>query len=72
MNSVLVEFEDGYRVITSRYAVRMVSRKDACFREGCGHEKWRHLYGPGSTHSLKIGLCTVAECQCKQYDAIPF
>ena len=22
MNSVLVEFEDGYRVITSRYAVR--------------------------------------------------
>jgi len=24
MNSVLVEFEDGYRVITSRYAVRAV------------------------------------------------
>ena len=22
MNSILVEFEDGYRVITSRYAVR--------------------------------------------------
>ena len=22
MNSVLVEFEDGYRVVTSRYAVR--------------------------------------------------
>ena len=22
MNSILVEFEDGYRVVTSRYAVR--------------------------------------------------
>jgi len=25
MNSVLVEFEDGYKVITSRYALRKVS-----------------------------------------------
>lgn len=25
MQSVLVEFEDGYRVITSRYAVRRIS-----------------------------------------------
>jgi len=24
MNSVLVEFEDGYKVITSRYAVRRI------------------------------------------------
>jgi hypothetical protein len=24
MNSILVEFEDGYRVITSRYAVREI------------------------------------------------
>jgi len=24
LNSVLVEFEDGYRVVTSRYAVRRV------------------------------------------------
>jgi len=24
MNSILVEFEDGYRVITSRYAVRKI------------------------------------------------
>jgi len=28
MNSILVEFEDGYKVITSRYAVRKV--KLAC------------------------------------------
>ena len=27
MNSILVEFEDGYKVITSRYAVRLI--KDA-------------------------------------------
>lgn len=26
MNSILVEFEDGYRVITSRYAVRVVKK----------------------------------------------
>lgn len=26
MNSIMVEFEDGYRVVTSRYAVR--KRKD--------------------------------------------
>lgn len=25
MNSILVEFEDGYRAITSRYAVRRAS-----------------------------------------------
>jgi len=25
MNSILVEFEDGYRVITSRYAVRRLA-----------------------------------------------
>ena len=25
MNSILVEFDDGYRVITSRYAVRRVN-----------------------------------------------
>jgi hypothetical protein len=25
LNSILVEFEDGYRVITSRYAVRKLS-----------------------------------------------
>jgi hypothetical protein len=24
MNSILVEFEDGYRVVTSRYAVRKI------------------------------------------------
>jgi hypothetical protein len=24
MNSILVEFEDGYKVITSRYAVRKI------------------------------------------------
>ena len=31
MNSVLVEFEDGFRVVTSRYAVRKIAqnmRKD--------------------------------------------
>ena len=29
MNSVLVEFEDGYRVVTSRYAVRRPSHGNA-------------------------------------------
>jgi hypothetical protein len=27
MNSILVEFEDGYKVITSRYAVRKAEEK---------------------------------------------
>ena len=27
MNSILVEFEDGYLVITSRYAVRRISER---------------------------------------------
>lgn len=25
MNSILVEFEDGYKVITSRFAVRLIN-----------------------------------------------
>lgn len=29
MNSILVEFEDGYKVITSRFAVRKRSGADA-------------------------------------------
>lgn len=29
MNSVLIEFEDGYRVVTSRYAVRRLEAPDA-------------------------------------------
>lgn len=28
-NSVLVEFEDGFRVVTSRYAVRRADRESA-------------------------------------------
>jgi len=26
MNSILIEFEDGYKVITSRYAIRRITR----------------------------------------------
>lgn len=35
MNSVLVEFEDGYKVVTSRYAVRLakVERQQALFED---------------------------------------
>lgn len=29
MNSILVEFEDGYKVVTSRYAVRLRAQPDA-------------------------------------------
>jgi hypothetical protein len=28
MNSILVEFEDGYKVITSRYAVRRIANEE--------------------------------------------
>jgi hypothetical protein len=28
MNSILVEFPDGFRVVTSRYAVRRIKRAD--------------------------------------------
>jgi len=34
LNSALVEFEDGYKVITSRYEVRRVSVMNAVFGEG--------------------------------------
>ena len=29
MNSILIEFQDGYKVITSRYAVRLISGNTA-------------------------------------------
>lgn len=30
MNSILVQFEDGFKVITSRYAVRKVKENETC------------------------------------------
>ena len=33
MNSILVEFEDGYKVITSRYAVRRLNEREESVRQ---------------------------------------